>query len=326
MNKGTNRPRIGAFILGSILFVVLLLSIAVLLQKSFDTVDYTDEHYVDKTLWSNGVAYYPRQDISTLLVLGIDRSGPVKDSGSYNNDGLSDAVMLIIFDHTAMQYNVLSFNRDTMVTMPVLGVNGRQVGSTYAQLALAHTFGNGLHTSCENVVNTVSAMANYITIDYYLSMSMDAVGVLNDAVGGVRVTVSEDFSKADSSIPVGEVVLNGQQAINFIRMRQGIGDQLNISRMHRQEVYINGFIDAFHSRLAGNVSNAMSIYNEITPYVVTNCSDRILTKIFEYFNDYTFGEIISPDGENVMGEKYMEFHMDKQQFSGLVLQMLYAPK
>lgn len=326
MDRRTNRPRLGLFILGSILFLVLLLCVAVLLQKSFYTGNDPDEHYVGKTVWSNGVAYYPRQDISTLLVLGIDRSGPVVDSGSYNNDGLSDAVMLIVFDHAAEQYNVLSFNRDTMVTMPVLGINGKQVSTTYAQLALAHTFGNGLNTSCENVVNTVSGLINNVAIDYYFSMSMDAVGILNDAVGGVRVTVSDDFSKVDSSIPVGEVVLNGQQAISFIRMRKGVGDQLNVSRMRRHELYIDGFMDAFYSKLEDNVSNAMSIYSDVTPYIVTNCSDRILTEIFEYFNGYTFGEIITPSGENIKGEEYMEFHLDKQQFDKLVLQMFYAPK
>ncbi len=100
----------------------------------------------------------------------------------------------------------------------------------------------------------------------------------------------------------------------------------SISRMRRQEAYINGFMDAFHSKLADNVSNAMDIYNDMTPYVVTNCSDRILTEIFEYFNDYTFGEIITPSGENVKGDEYMEFHLDKLQFHKIVLQMLYAPK
>ena len=52
-----------------------------------------------------------------------------------------------------------------------------------------------------------------LIIDYYVSMNMDAIGILNDAVGGVRVLVEDDFSEVDASIPMGITRLEGRQAL-----------------------------------------------------------------------------------------------------------------
>ena len=46
-----------------------------------------------------------------------------------------------------------------------------------------------------------------LAIDHYLAMNMDAVVEFNDAIGGVTVTVTDDFSKVDPTIPVGAVRL-----------------------------------------------------------------------------------------------------------------------
>ena len=38
--------------------------------------------HTSKTVTRGGVDYFPRQDITVLLILGIDEFGPVKASGS----------------------------------------------------------------------------------------------------------------------------------------------------------------------------------------------------------------------------------------------------
>jgi LCP family protein required for cell wall assembly len=143
--------------------------------------------------------------------------------------------MLVIFDETNLRINMLYLNRDTMLTMPVLGLGGKEAGTYYGQLALAHTYGSGLEDSCENTRNTISAFLGGVRIDHYVSMNMDAVSLLNDLVGGVTVEVTEDFSAVDPTIGMGEVKLMGQQAINYVRTRKGVGDQLNLTRIQRQK-------------------------------------------------------------------------------------------
>ena len=73
-------------------------------------------------------------------------------------------------------------------------------------------------------------------------MNMDAIATMNDAVGGVKVTVTEDFSKVDPTIPMGEAILRGQQAINYVRTRKNVGDQLNLSRIERQKELHSGLL------------------------------------------------------------------------------------
>lgn len=201
-----------------------------------------------KTIIRDGTAYYPRQDITVILLMGIDESGPVRSSESYDNTGEVDVAVLFICDETREQIRVLNLNRDTILEMPVLGVDGRRAGSITGQLALSHTYGSGLDDSCENTRTAVSDLLNGIRIDHYFAMNMDAVSILNDAVGGVGVTVTDDFSGIDPEFPTGTCILRGDQAITFLRSRKNLGDQLNISRMQRQNHYMEGFLTAFRRR------------------------------------------------------------------------------
>ena len=279
-----------------------------------------------KTIVRDGVKYYPRQDINVILVLGIDEEGPVQDSGSYNNPGASDVVMLMIVDETQEVIDVLSLNRDTMVEMPVLGIGGKQAGTTYAQLALAHTYGNGLEESCENTRTTVSNLLGGIQIDHYVSMNMDALSILNDAVGGVVVNVTDDFSAVDTTIGMGEVRLQGQQAITYVRARHNVGDQLNLSRMERQKEYVAGWARAFREGLKEDPTMAVTAYSDVEEYIVTDCSMTLLTALMERYAEYSLGEIVTPEGENVKGEKYYEFHLDEEALDALVIDMFYKEK
>ncbi len=279
-----------------------------------------------KTIMRDGVEYFPRQDITVMLVMGIDQTGPAEDSGSYRNSGAADVVMLVIFDEKNENARILYLNRDTMVRMPVLGLGGKEAGTTYAQLALSHTYGSGLEDSCENTVRTVSDFLNGIAIDYYVSANMDAIPILNDAVGGVTVLVEDDFSQIDPSITQGTMTLRGDQAMSFVRSRSGVGDQLNISRIERQREYIRGFTEAFEKAVDDNSQFVVTTYDAVYPYLVTNCSVNTISGMLSRYEGYEIVEISTPEGENVRGEEYYEFYVDEEKLDALILRMFYAPK
>ncbi|MBQ8606017.1 MAG: LCP family protein [Clostridia bacterium] len=258
--------------------------------------------------------------------MGIDREGPVVKSESYNNDGAADVVSLVIFDDTNKNFSVLMLNRDTMTEMQVLGIGGRPADTVTAQLALAHTYGSGMEDSCENVKDAVSQLLGGIEIDYYMSMNMDAISILNDKVGGVTVTVTDDFSKVDDTIPKGEIKLKGDQALSFVRNRQDVGDQLNVSRMERQKEYMYGFMDAVKAKAESDGNTTTEIYNSIKPYIVSDCSVSNFTNIINRCSDYTLKEIVTPEGENVKGEQYMEYHLDEEAAEDLALRLFYSEK
>jgi LCP family protein required for cell wall assembly len=280
------------------------------------------ENVASKTILRDGVEYFPRQDLTTVLLIGVDEFGPVKDSGFYTNTGAADVNILLVFDETNQVVNVLHLNRDTMVRMPVLGIGGKPAGTYYGQLALSHTYGSGLEDSCKNTVKTVSDFLYGIEIDYYVAMNMDVIAIMNDAVGGVTVNVTDDFSAIDPTIPVGEVTLQGQQATHFIRARN-LGDKLNTSRMQRHKEYMAGFLKALDS---AELETLLDAYEQASPYMVTDCSANALSGMLERFADFPLGEVVSPEGRNVLGETYYEFYVDEAALDDLILRLLYAPK
>ena len=146
-----------------------------------------------------------------------------------------------------------------------------------------------------------------------------------DAVGGVTVQVTDDFSTIDPSIGMGEVTLHGQQAVNFVRTRKGLGDQLNLSRITRHETYFQGFISAVQEQMEEDSMFALSLYETISPYIVTDCSGNALTGILERYADYPLVEIVSTEGQNVKGSQYMEYYVDEEKLDELILRIFYAP-
>ncbi len=310
-----------------ILVLVMLFSGLQILESTVFSQDQTEGTKPQtKVLTRDGVNYYPRQDITVIMILGIDQYGPVTPSDSYNNEGAADMVALLVLDEKNQNFRVLSLNRDTMVDMPLLGIGGKEAGTQNAQLALSHTQGSGLKDSCENTKKTVSNLLYGLNIDYYVSMNMDAISVLNDAVGGVKVNVTEDFSDVDPSITMGEITLHGQQAINFVRTRKEVGDQLNISRMERQKEYMRGFTEALNRKLSENSTFTLSVYEEISPYIVTDMSTTVFSSMLQRYGTYNCVQIVSPEGENVLSEAYYEFHLDKEKLDNLILEMFYAPQ
>lgn len=313
-----------------LLMVLVGISIFNIVAELFPVSDTRPGTQIDsKTIVKDGVAYYPRQDITVFMLIGIDKKGPKVDSGSYNNDGQADLISLIVFNKTHKSYKILLLNRDTMTDIPILGVGGRPAGTINAQLALAHNQGSGLHDSCENMKNALSKLLGNIPIDYYISMNLDAISILNDAVGGVEVDVKDDFSLIDPTIKKGKMLLNGEQALSFVQTRKDVGDQLNLSRMERHKQYMNGFFEAFIQKFSGSKTEALRTYDDISDYIVVDDKLEDPTMIYSLFNHYSaykLKEVVSPKGTNEKGEKYMEYYVNEDNLLDLTLRLFYSEK
>lgn len=318
--------------LSTVLAVLFLIIIVIaggfqILKPTFVSVDTgTEGEYHSKTITVDGKDYYPRQDITTILLMGTDEFGPKQSSGLHINTYESDVVMLLVFDEIKEKYDVICLNRDTMVEMPVLGLGGKQAGTAFQQLALAHTYGTGLEDSCENSKSTIAALFKDIYIDYYASVNMDVISILTDAVGGVMVDITEDFSEVEPSLTIGQTLLNGEQAIAYVRVRKNVGDQMNVSRMERQKKYMEGMVTAFHAKMESGDSFIRDTYSKISEYMVTDISVNVASGLFSRYEGYDLGEIIIPEGENKKGSKYMEFYLDENAFDKLVLDVFYKEK
>lgn len=327
--KNTDRKKILLICAGFVLLLVIIISGLHILESTvFNNEPETSDSSStsSKTVEKEDASYFPRQDITTLLLMGIDELEEVQPSQFHLNNGLADAVALLVFDEKNEKINIIAFNRDSIVEMPVIAMGGEISGYIDAQLAVAHTYGTGMEDSCENVEWTISNLLKGAPIDYYISLNMGAIPAVNDAVGGVTVNVTDDFSDIDPAITKGEYTLEGEQALTFIRARKNLGDQLNISRMERHKEYVKGFLEAFDAKAGTDANFALSLYSAAGDYLVTDCSVDTLASMMDRYQDYELGDIVTPKGENILGEDHYEFYIDEEDLESIVLKYLYAPK
>lgn len=330
MNRARTKRQIVRCVTILLLAVLLVSSVMLLLrlwEKTQGIYHGDGADYSAQILEYQGTKYTLRDDIETVLILGLDTSDEEIDSTDFKNDQRADFIMLFVLNHKTEMCTAIHINRDTITDINVLGVAGQKVGTTKKQLALAHTYGNGSEVSVRNTADAVSALLKKVPIDYYMSVTMDAVPVFNDMVGGVEVLVSADFTGIDASLVEGETVrLMGKQALTYVQSRYGIEDETNTNRMERQRQYLNALYDQTMKKIAEDSDFVIDATVTMGDYMVSNCSVAKMETLFEKMSTYTFDTIRVIEGEAILGEKYMEFYPDEQALMSLTLEMFYLPK
>ncbi len=331
MNKIKNKKDKRAVILKS---VIIALSVALLITSFFMFIKEWEKDYgrfqestevLDKAFSYNDKQYAYKDNLETMLLLGLDKFGN-EDSG-YNNDKQADFVLLLVIDHSAKTCYPIHINRDSMVTMDVLGVAGDKIGTVRKQLALSHTYGNGREVSCRNAANAVSNLLMGVEIDHYVSVTMDAVSVYNDLIGGVEIEILDDFSAIDPEMLQGEVVkLKGEQALKYVRSRNGLDNPTNNHRMKRQKQYMEALYEKSRALADADEAFIQKAALKVTDYIVSDCSVNKLESLVKTISSYELSEIININGETVQGEEFMEFYPDEAMIKEVVVACFYKEK
>lgn len=276
----------------------------------------------EKTIVYNGEEYVFSKNVSTFLVLGLDKYEGDSDVDSYNNDNQADFLMLLVYDNDNKQCTALHINRDTMADVNRLAVNGNKIDTLKKQIALAHTYGNGKGVSCRNTADSVSMLLQDVKIDHYLSLKLDAVPVVNDRVGGVTVEVLDDFTGIDDDLIVGNTVtLTGDQALTYVRTRYGLEDNTNSGRMERQKQYLDSLYSKFKECAANDNEFIVKVSMDVSDYLVSDCSITQLQNLADKFLSYEFTGIQSLKGESVPGERFMAFYPDEDELTKTVVEL-----
>lgn len=277
-----------------------------------------------KTIVYNGKTYKYNEAITSILFMGIDRDQFADDDENLGTNGDADALMLLTYDTSNGNTDLISISRDTMADIDVYSKDGTYIGIEKQQICLAYAYGDGKETSCTNQVNAVSRLFYNIPISSYLSMDLDAVSVLNDAVGGVTVTSPQTFKEFTK----GETVtLYGESAETFVRNRDTSVLDSNNSRMERQRVYIESFFKTLAAGTKENLMLPVDLFNAASPYTVTNIDIPKVTYLASNILEKDFSEIEMQNvpGEVVQGEVYAEYHLDQEKFFEMFLNVYYTP-
>lgn len=312
----------------ALLAVFLLTGAFLLLELWEKRQSIFPEQKTENTVYEyNGVEYVKNEDVESFLILGLDKFEDAINNDSYNNDQRADFLMLLVFDNSEKKFTAVHLNRDTMVNMNVLGVAGQKIGTVNKQLALAHTYGNGRDVSCRNTADAVSELLNGVKVNHYLSITMDAVPILNDLLGGVEVTVLDDFSGIDDTLIKGETVtLHGDHALTYVRERYGLEDSSNSTRMVRQRQYMTAVYDKAMLEIENDDNFVIEASSKLADYIVSDRSVNQLQEIAKKLSQYKFTEIETLEGESVVKDGLMEFRPDTDSIDKIVFELFYKKK
>ena len=290
-------------------------------------IDASSDAYENETeglTFYDGAWYAPKEDLDTILIMGLDKFQNAEDAEGYRNDQQSDFLLLLVMDRAEKTCSILHINRDTMTEIPILGVTGNGAGSMQGQLALAHTYGSGQSDSCINTLEAVSNLLYGMKIDHYVSMTMDAVAIINDLTGGVTVHIEDDFSGEDSSLVQGQdVCLTGDQALTYVRARGGMEDSSNLARMERQRQYLTALYEQVKKCTEADENFLVKTITKINGYLVSDCTVNQMAELGEAIETCEISDIQPLDGEAVKGEEFMEFYVDEASLQKTVMELFY---
>ena len=276
----------------------------------------------------DGVSYRPKKRLTTILVMGIDRWDEEQEESSLGrNGGQADFQLLVVFDENAKTVSSIHINRDMMAEMTVFNLLGEVTGTTTAQICLAYGYGDGAENSCEAAVECLSQRLYGIPIDHYLSMRLDGISALNDCLGGVEVTLTDDFTAYDPEMAVGTTIrLTGKQAEYYVRYRYGVGDGSNAARLLRQQNYMENAEEVLKAKLEESSSFVDTLFDAIDPYVTTDMNRGKLVNLAGLAQKYSVQPIAELEGENIVGESGLyEFYPDEDALMRLILEIFYDP-
>lgn len=162
---------------------------------------------------------FKEKDPFSVLVLGVDeREG---------DKGRSDTMIVLTVNPALQSTKMVSIPRDTYSEIVGMGFDDK--------LNHAYAYG-GIEMSLASVEHFLD-----IPIDYVVQVNMESFKEIIDAVGGVSVTNTLDFTVDEHSFPKGELALNGEEALAFVRMRMD-DPRGDFGRQDRQKQVIQGML------------------------------------------------------------------------------------
>ena len=193
-----------------------------------------------------------------LLVLGTDsRSGENNVDGSEGSDEVSvarsDTALLMHVSADRKRIDAVSIPRDTLVDIPECkrldgdtagAEEDGQFNSAFANGAGSGNDKNAVASGAACTWKTVEKMTD-IRIDDFVVIDFNGLSKVVDSLGGVRVQVAEAIDDPDytgMTLDEGCQKLDGQAALQYARVRHGVGDGSDISRISRQQSLMNAMV------------------------------------------------------------------------------------
>lgn len=272
----------------------------------------------------NGKLYKYNDNMRNILLMGIDSEA---EAGGHVQ---ADVLVLVALDLGSDKMTLINVSRDTVCDFAATDAEGNE-GFITAQLALSYAYGDGGAGSCENTRDAVSNIFYGLPIQGYGAFFIDGIGVLNDVVGGVTLTVIADYPFY--AIPGGwrlwdgnEVTLTGDEADMYIRYRLENRVDSNELRMVRQKQYMLALISQAKATILDNPASVLAIYDAVDEYILTDLGLSEISYLASKAAVMDFaGELRSVSGELTLNESNeAELRLDETSLFELMLDVFYT--
>ncbi|MGO3150533.1 LCP family protein [Glutamicibacter sp. BW77] len=295
---------------GVLLSVVSLVVVAALgagfyvfnLQHNFNSksntlaINYTEEQQSLRPVKN------PDDGSMNILMLGVDHADE-NEAESAALDGAvsqrSDSMMLVHIPEDRKQIYVMSLVRDMWVDVPGYGQHKLNAAVELGGVPL-------LMQTVEGLFDT--------KVDHVAMIDFAGFRELSTALGGVKVTNEIPFTANDTDYfyPEGEITLEGDRALRFVRERKSFSDG-DYQRVKNQRTFLMAAVNQMLSN--DTLTNPTKLYNivdKVSPYLTFDSEfdaatmvglgmqlKNVDTKNLEMFTMPTAGSSTSPDGQSI---------------------------
>lgn len=276
----------------------------------------------------NGKRYQYNDDMVNILLMGIDSDeNPENAAGNYDQ---ADVLVLAALDLKANKMTLISLSRDIISDIELTDDDGESIGLMQTQLALAYAYGDGQHKSCQLTRNAVSNLFYGLPIQGYAAYYMNGIAELNDAVGGVTVTIIEDFPFSHQKIGKNmieghKVTLTGEQAVMYIRFRLEEQVDAHSLRMIRQKQYMLSLVSKAKELVISNPASILTLYDAVDDYILTDLGIGEISYLGTKAAGMNFsGDILNLSGDLIEVNGMAELHVNQESLFALMLDVFYT--
>lgn len=271
------------------------------------------------TIVVDGREYRLNTNIQTVLFMGIDKNAKSDMGDRAGENGQSDSLNLLIVDRETKKAQILQISRDSMVDIDIYSASGEKMISEPGQIALQYAYGDGEEESCRLTAGKVSELLYGVNVDSYLSLTMEGMVKAADAIGGVTMTVPEDYTWIDPAFSKGATLtMDGEMVEKYVRSRDTEALDSNVQRMERQSQFMGALIEKLQN--VKETSNYLSLYQQMEPYMVTNMTADEMKSLSEYDIDTNTLEV---PGEVILKDGHAQFIIDNEALRKIILKTFY---
>ena len=255
---------------------------------------------------------YRENEITNYLLIGVDREKLVVTD--YQSGGQADFILVLSVDRRHRTITPVMIDRDSMADVTTYGIFGNVAGTRKMQICLAQAFSGSGVTNSRNTASAVTKLLGGVKINRYLLLDLEGIAILNDAVGGVTVTLEDDLTALSPYLKKGDTVhLRGNLAEHFVRGRTTVADGTNASRMTRQKTYIEAFIKTVTRSLNEDASLIQDVFSQLGSHIESDTDEELLINDVNSYKNYEWQDLVLLPGTHVIGQDgFAEFWLDEQ--------------